>query len=64
MPSRGDGTFTVTVLLRCNHLAELDRWRVHVRLEHRVDISRSAIIRALIDLAETKDRTKARRRGR
>jgi hypothetical protein len=44
-----------TLRLGKRQAALIDRARADMRLRHRVAISRSAVIGALIDLAETKD---------
>lgn len=52
----------ITVSMLQRHVAEIDRWRVNMRLREGAIISRSAVIRALIDLAMQKDQREARRR--
>lgn len=52
----------VQVELPMRLVAALDRFAVGVRLEHGAVFSRSAIIRALVDLAEVKTTRERRRR--
>lgn len=52
----------ITVSMLQRHVAEIDRWRVNMRLREGAIISRSAVIRALIDLAMQKDQREARKR--
>jgi len=56
------GYTKVTIIMFRRHVALLDRLAVDVRMRHHVVFSRSAIIRALIDLAMTKDTEAAKTR--
>jgi hypothetical protein len=51
----------ITVPMYRRHVAALDRFAVEARLRHGIILSRSQIIRALIDLHEAKGTVKAKR---
>ena len=53
------GYTKITLIMFRRHVALLDRLAVDVRVRHHVVLSRSAIIRALVDLAITKGEAKA-----
>jgi hypothetical protein len=61
MPTaKGNGYTKVSVRMLFRHVAYLDRIAVDMRLRQGIALSRSQIIRAFIDVAETKDSAKAR----
>jgi hypothetical protein len=58
MSKAREGYTNVGVTMSLRHITYLDRIAVDMRLRHGVSLSRSQIIRAFLDLAEQKDKTK------
>jgi hypothetical protein len=60
----GQGYAKISVTLLLRHVALLDQLAIDIRMRHQVALSRSALIRAVIEFAEATDLKPAPRQRR